>query len=113
MLDRKIQKHNIHHATHQLGNHRKDRIWTEVFYGLKNLVMLPKSPCLCWEFQRRDGCSDSLQGAIVAFTKGLAQELTQKKGIRVNTVAPGPIWTPLIVESFPPERVRFIPLWYL
>ena len=42
------------------------------------------------------------KGAIVTFTKGLAQELTPK-GIRVNSVAPGPVWTPLIPMSMPPE----------
>ncbi|MDP8923804.1 MAG: SDR family oxidoreductase [Chloroflexota bacterium] len=43
------------------------------------------------------------KGAIVTFTKGLAQELTPK-GIRVNSVAPGPVWTPLIPMSMPPEQ---------
>ncbi len=46
----------------------------------------------------------STKGAIVAFTRSLAQNLAEKK-IRVNGVAPGPIWTPLIVASFEGEKV--------
>jgi NAD(P)-dependent dehydrogenase (short-subunit alcohol dehydrogenase family) len=44
------------------------------------------------------------KGAIVAFTRSLSLSLIEK-GIRVNNVAPGPIWTPLIPSTFPPERV--------
>lgn len=47
----------------------------------------------------------STKGAIVAFTRSLALSLTEKK-IRVNGVAPGPIWTPLIPSTFPPEKVE-------
>jgi len=43
------------------------------------------------------------KGAIVAFTKGLAQHLIER-GIRVNCVAPGPVWTPLVVASFKKEK---------
>jgi NAD(P)-dependent dehydrogenase (short-subunit alcohol dehydrogenase family) len=43
------------------------------------------------------------KGAIVAFTRALSQQLVGK-GIRVNAVAPGPIWTPLVVMSFPAEK---------
>jgi len=46
----------------------------------------------------------STKGAIVAFTRSLALNLIDK-GIRVNAVAPGPIWTPLIASSFDPEKV--------
>jgi NAD(P)-dependent dehydrogenase (short-subunit alcohol dehydrogenase family) len=45
------------------------------------------------------------KGAIVAFTRSLALALVDK-GIRVNAVAPGPIWTPLIPATFPAERVE-------
>jgi NAD(P)-dependent dehydrogenase (short-subunit alcohol dehydrogenase family) len=45
----------------------------------------------------------STKGAISTFTKGLAQEVADR-GIRVNGVAPGPIWTPLVVMSFPAEK---------
>jgi NAD(P)-dependent dehydrogenase (short-subunit alcohol dehydrogenase family) len=43
------------------------------------------------------------KGAIVAFTRSLSEALVED-GIRVNAVAPGPIWTPLIPASFEPER---------
>jgi len=45
------------------------------------------------------------KGAIVTFSKGLAASLIER-GIRVNTVAPGPVWTPLIVQSFPVEKIK-------
>ena len=44
------------------------------------------------------------KGAIVAFTRSLSLSLADR-GIRVNAVAPGPIWTPLIVSSFRAEKV--------
>ncbi|MBL8016713.1 MAG: SDR family oxidoreductase [Ignavibacteria bacterium] len=44
------------------------------------------------------------KGAIVSFTRSLSAALV-KKGIRVNGVAPGPIWTPLIQATFPPKDV--------
>lgn len=45
------------------------------------------------------------KGAILAFTRSLAEPLIEK-GIRVNGVAPGPIWTPFIPDAFPPEQVK-------
>jgi len=46
----------------------------------------------------------STKGAIVAFTRSLSGQLVEK-GIRVNGVAPGPIWTPLIPSTFTAEKV--------
>ena len=46
----------------------------------------------------------STKAAIANFTKGLAMEVAQQ-GIRVNTVAPGPVWTPLIPATMPAEQV--------
>lgn len=45
------------------------------------------------------------KGAIVTFTKALA-ELAAEQGVRVNAVAPGPVWTPLIHYSMPDEKVK-------
>lgn len=45
------------------------------------------------------------KGAIVTFTKALSQ-LALKQGIRVNAVAPGPVWTPLIPSTMPQEKVE-------
>lgn len=47
----------------------------------------------------------STKGAILTFTRSLSQSLA-KKGIRVNAVAPGPIWTPLIAGSFKGKKVE-------
>ncbi len=47
----------------------------------------------------------STKGAIVTFTRSLSKNLISKN-IRVNAVAPGPIWTPLIVSSFDEEHIK-------
>jgi len=45
------------------------------------------------------------KGAIIALTYSLALALVDR-GIRVNAVAPGPVWTPLIPATFPAEKVK-------
>ena len=52
--------------------------------------------------QLLDYCST--KGAIVSFTRSLSQGLVEQ-GIRMNAVAPGPIWTPLIPATMPEEKV--------
>jgi NAD(P)-dependent dehydrogenase (short-subunit alcohol dehydrogenase family) len=47
----------------------------------------------------------STKGAIVTFTRSLASNIVEK-GIRVNGVAPGPVWTPLIPSSMPAEKIE-------
>ncbi|KAG8636691.1 NADPH-dependent aldehyde reductase 1, chloroplastic isoform X5 [Manihot esculenta] len=47
------------------------------------------------------------KGAIVAFTRSLSQQLIEK-GIRVNAVAPGPVWTPLQPASMPAEKIAIL-----
>jgi NAD(P)-dependent dehydrogenase (short-subunit alcohol dehydrogenase family) len=45
------------------------------------------------------------KGAVVAFTRALSQQLTNRR-IRVNAVAPGPVWTPLITNTFNLEEIQ-------
>jgi NAD(P)-dependent dehydrogenase (short-subunit alcohol dehydrogenase family) len=58
-------------------------------------------------FQPSPGLLDyaTTKGAIVNFTMGLAADLMDK-GIRVNSVAPGPVWTPLIPATMPEDKVE-------
>ncbi len=57
-------------------------------------------------YQPKPGLMDyaATKAAIINITKSLAKELAEK-GIRVNVVAPGPVWTPLIPSTMPPEEV--------
>lgn len=63
--------------------------------------------CSVTAFRGSAGLIDysATKGAIVAFTRSLSQNLAEK-GIRVNSVAPGPIWTPLIPSTFPKDKVE-------
>jgi NAD(P)-dependent dehydrogenase (short-subunit alcohol dehydrogenase family) len=83
-----------------------------MFWITKNaLSYIPKGGCIInsasvTAYRGSGGLIDysSTKGAIVSFTRSLSANLADK-GIRVNAVAPGPVWTPLIVSSFKPEKV--------
>jgi NAD(P)-dependent dehydrogenase (short-subunit alcohol dehydrogenase family) len=65
--------------------------------------------CSVLAFQGSGGLLDyaSTKGAIVTFTRSLAQnEEVVEKGVRVNSVAPGPIWTPLIPATMEADKVE-------
>ena len=81
------------------------------FYMVKHaLAHMKEGACIInttsvTAYQGHDTLLDysATKGAIVSFTRSLSEALA-KGGIRVNAVAPGPIWTPLIPASFEPER---------
>ena len=58
-------------------------------------------------YQPSSGILDyaATKGAVVTFTKGLSHALIDR-GIRVNCVAPGPVWTPLVAQSFPDAKLE-------
>jgi NAD(P)-dependent dehydrogenase (short-subunit alcohol dehydrogenase family) len=74
-------------------------------YLQKNSSILTNSSVTAYQGREQLLDYSSTKGAITSFTRSLAQNLA-KKGIRVNSVAPGPIWTPLIPSTFPSEKVE-------
>lgn len=84
------------------------------FYYFSREVLKRLSPAGCiintasvTAFRGSDHLIDyaSTKGAIVSFTRSLAKNLADK-GIRVNGVAPGPIWTPLVVNAFNKAQLK-------
>ncbi|GAW08493.1 short-chain dehydrogenase reductase family [Lentinula edodes] len=59
-------------------------------------------------FVGRDDLLDytSTKGAVVSFTRGLSNQVVGEKGIRVNAIYPGPIWTPLVPSTFSKSNVE-------
>ena len=115
----------VNNAAHQMSFNATEEISDEewdltfatnisaMFYITKAAVphMKPGSSIINTASVNADGPSPQLlayattKGAIQNFTGGLAQLLAER-GIRANAVAPGPIWTPLIPSTMPPEKVK-------
>lgn len=73
-------------------------------YLQKGAVIINTSSITAYEGNEQLLDYSATKGAIVTFTRSLAKSLAPQ-GIRVNGVAPGPIWTPLIPSTFSPEQV--------
>ena len=115
----------VNNAAHQMSFNSIEEIFDEewdltlatnisaMFYLTKAAVphMKPGSSIINTASVNADSPSPQLlayattKGAIQNFTGGLAQLLAEQ-GIRANTVAPGPVWTPLIPSTMPPEKVE-------
>lgn len=90
----------------------KTNLFSQIYLIQHSLPHLSEGSCIvnCTSvtaFRGSPGLLDysATKGAILALTRSLAQRLVDRK-IRVNAVAPGPIWTPLIPASMPKEKVR-------
>jgi len=115
----------VNNAAHQMNFNSIDEISDEewdltfatnisaMFYIAKAAIphMKPGSSIINTASVNADSPSPQLlayattKGAIQNFTGGLAQLLAER-GIRANAVAPGPVWTPLIPSTMPPEKVE-------
>jgi len=98
-------------TTHELLKTFSTNIFSYFWLTREALPHMKKGSCIIntasvTAYRGSGGLIDyaSTKGAIVSFTRSLSSNLV-KRGIRVNGVAPGPIWTPLIASSFPRKKV--------
>ncbi len=98
-------------STEQLLTTFSTNIFSYFWITRESLPHIPEGGCIIntasvTAYRGSAGLIDyaSTKGAIVSFTRSLASNLIKKK-IRVNGVAPGPVWTPLIASTFKPEKV--------
>lgn len=106
-----VQKSLLDISAAQLERTFKTNIFSYFYLTRAALPHLPLGSCIInttsiTAYQGHDQLIDysASKGAVVSFTRSLSESLIQR-GIRVNGVAPGPIWTPLIPASFPEDQV--------
>lgn len=106
------QKNVLDISEEQLLNTFRSNFFSMFFMTQAALPYLKENDCIIntssvTSYEGNKGLIDysATKGAITAFTRSLAQNLSSKK-IRVNQIAPGPIWTPLIPSTFDPEHVE-------
>lgn len=119
-LDIVVNNAGIHYETKELGDISEDQL-TETFevnvfsffhvtqaalkYLKEGASIINTASIVAYRGSESLMDYAATKGAIVAFTRSLSSNLASK-GIRVNGVAPGPIWTPLIVSGRSPEKVK-------
>ena len=96
----------------QLADTFKTNIFAYFYFANEALEYLKEGDCIInttsvTAYRSSPNLIDysSTKGAITSFTRSMATNLAKKK-IRVNAVAPGPVWTPLIVATFDEEKIK-------